>query len=90
MDLCQDYELFFPLRGPGKPPGQKFLKDGEEFQNFPPRSDPPKKWKSYSKITEIVVSEYFFLFFGGNFRHFRGWDRGRDIYIRNMFLLLLL
>ena len=82
-DHCMHCELFFPIRGPGKPP----RKEGEKLLNSPPRSDPkvgksaPTKRKNDSENTIFA----FFPIFGGRtgegnlviFPHFPGFPSGR-------------
>ena len=70
--------VVFPLRGPGKPPGRKYPKNGEKLQNSPPQSDPRKWGKIAPKITKIVFSEWFYPFLG-QFSPFSGVGPGRPI-----------
>ena len=71
--------VVFPPRGPGKPPGRKSPKNGENLQNSPPRSDPQKWGTNHRKNYKNSIFGVIFPLFGANFPHFRGSDRGGEI-----------
>ena len=70
--------VVFPLRGPGKPPGQESPKNGEKILNFSPRSDPPDSGENCPKKGEKLLRKYDFCNFSVIFPHFRGSDRGDE------------
>ena len=69
ISLC---ELFFPLEGPGKPPGRKSPKNGEKLQNSLPGPTPEKPEQSPKKAVKLLW-KCNFCNFSVIFPNFRGW-----------------
>ena len=77
--LCLVLRFFFPLRGPGQPPGRKSPKNGEKLQkNSLPGPIPEIREKLQKNYKNCIFGVILPLFWG-NFSPFLGVGPGRGI-----------